>query len=482
MLDTLVEMNDELAVLRDPHGFNRFQDQWNSLMRDIADGRVDSEETTEAISFLAAALDIDPSQVLAQALERVDEEQKNATKSSDKFRDELLKTHDTLLDQADAAEQFALAVNDTQIAVEQLGSAFETMERRSTAMESIFELGNAPAEALQATVDINEAIRDLGQFIKDEGLPDLFDPNDVDVQPFLAKISSLRQPIQAKITEAFATGGPEAARQMAAGYLTQLVDSLKGQLTRKQVLELFPFLSEMEVNAVIKLAVDAADLALAQQTLELLVGLRGQTPYTASIALALATKQITPQAAQALINAELQGAGVTIPGTMTVNSADALAEAQVFADKNKVEWPTELLDPANIATMVAAVEATLTAMGVTVPSKMGDPTGIVAARNNAQRIALGLPPIQFPASVKWMGAFAGFGSHDAGGIVGPPGGIVGERRPEIVNSRYLVTEPTVVPPGTKVTSGARTARILKSRGHRGLRRYDAGGIVTGRPR
>jgi hypothetical protein len=66
---------------------------------------------------------------------------------------------------------------------------------------------------------------------------------------------------------------------------------------------------------------------------------------------------------------------------------------------------------------------------------------------------------------------------DAGGVTGPGGGIVAERRPEIVNGRYLVTQPTVVPPGTRVTSGARTARILHTRGARGLRRHDSGGGV-----
>ena len=70
---------------------------------------------------------------------------------------------------------------------------------------------------------------------------------------------------------------------------------------------------------------------------------------------------------------------------------------------------------------------------------------------------------------------------DAGGTAGSGGGIAGERRPEIVNNRYLITQPTVVPPGTRVTSGARTARILRTRGTQGLRRYDAGGTVAAGP-
>ena len=64
----------------------------------------------------------------------------------------------------------------------------------------------------------------------------------------------------------------------------------------------------------------------------------------------------------------------------------------------------------------------------------------------------------------------------------PPGGIVAERRPEIIDGKYLVTQPTLVPAGTRVTSGARTARILRTRGPGGFRRYDNGGTVVAGPR
>lgn len=68
---------------------------------------------------------------------------------------------------------------------------------------------------------------------------------------------------------------------------------------------------------------------------------------------------------------------------------------------------------------------------------------------------------------------------DSGGTAGGLGGIAGERGPEILDGRYLVTQPTYIPPGTRVTSRKRTERILNVRGARGLKRYDSGGTVPG---
>lgn len=68
------------------------------------------------------------------------------------------------------------------------------------------------------------------------------------------------------------------------------------------------------------------------------------------------------------------------------------------------------------------------------------------------------------------------GMVDQGGTVGPGGGIAAEIGPEIARlpggRQVLLTGPSLVPPGTRVTSRRQTARIL------GLRRHDRGTGVT----
>jgi hypothetical protein len=55
--------------------------------------------------------------------------------------------------------------------------------------------------------------------------------------------------------------------------------------------------------------------------------------------------------------------------------------------------------------------------------------------------------------------------YDRGGRVGPDGAVAAERRPEFIRlpggETGLLTEPAFVPPGTQVTSGAETERILR---------------------
>src|SRR4029453_12383039 len=60
----------------------------------------------------------------------------------------------------------------------------------------------------------------------------------------------------------------------------------------------------------------------------------------------------------------------------------------------------------------------------------------------------------------------GTGPRDRGGLVGPGGALAAERRPEFVRlpggEQGLLVAPALVPPGTQVTSGAETGRILAS--------------------
>ena len=66
------------------------------------------------------------------------------------------------------------------------------------------------------------------------------------------------------------------------------------------------------------------------------------------------------------------------------------------------------------------------------------------------------------------------------------GGLAAEVGPELVRfpgqSRdVLLTGPTLVPTGTRVTSRRQTAHIVRHNGLRGVRRYDSGGVVAAAP-
>ena len=85
----------------------------------------------------------------------------------------------------------------------------------------------------------------------------------------------------------------------------------------------------------------------AQAQLDILTGLGGQTPLTASIALGLQAGTITPRQAKILIQEQLGAAGVEIPAELLVTPRPgALRRArqalQTETDENPIKQPVEV--------------------------------------------------------------------------------------------------------------------------------------------
>jgi hypothetical protein len=346
------------------------------------------------------------------------------------------------------------------------------MEKRSEALSRIFDLKDAPLNLAGEVRDITQEIGDLSEAAKDVDLSKALDPSNVNADALLDAFDKLRPELQQKVVEAFSDRWPRGRHQARRFLRRADLPELGGRLSRDEIRRLTGF---DHVDVTLKLAVDAASMANAKAELDILTGVTGENTYTASIKLALATGSISPQAAQILINDALKGAGVTVPAPLQVTGTPRrLAEVAKFSRQNPVPVASELNTPENIAAMASTVQILLDKFGVTLPLDISDQAAeseAMAARNAAQsllyRNKVYLPIAILPSS-----------PLDAGGTAGAGGGIVAEKRPEIVNGRYLVTSPTVVPAGTRVTSGARTARILRTRGHRGLKQYDAGGTVV----
>lgn len=373
------------------------------------------------------------------------EEQKKALEESHRAFKE---TADALTKWAADTEQAFIRFGVASADLTGFSSLFNNMARASTAMQTAFNLGNAPIEFLDDVTSIHDGMRDLVDFVSKNKVGNIFDPNNVNAGPFLQKIQGLRAPIQAKVADAFSTGGAAGAKTTAAQYVNELFHALGGRISKGDIAAL---LGLDNIDATIRVAVEQNSLAEAQKLIDTLVGVGGETPYTAEIKLALAAGDITPETAKVLAARALGQLGVDVPSKLgEPKTAEAKAAADRFAAENEIK-------------LGSAVDA---------------PTNAKTIHDNAQTSMAGLGPVMIPT------VFASpkeFERRDGGGTVGGAGGIAGERRPEIIDGRYLVTGPTYVPPGTRVTSGARTARILRTRGTRGLRSFDGGGTVPAGP-
>ena len=156
----------QLAADRASDPLDHYKEQWDALRSDLRDGKWDTQASADAINTLSNALGLTADQVRAVAWDEYIEGQDAATdamRESEEAAEEWAKTLQ------DAANQVAVDLADAQIALDDMGSMFGEMARREDAIEDAFAIGNAGVETLGQITDVNDAIRDLGEFIRDEG-------------------------------------------------------------------------------------------------------------------------------------------------------------------------------------------------------------------------------------------------------------------------------------------------------------------------
>jgi hypothetical protein len=329
--DSVNEILQDTLAQADP--LAQFTDLWDRLFADMADGTIDAQGTAAAVDLLADNLGMTREQVIGLAQEHLD--------------DEFQKQADAAEEAAKAAADYTIKLAGTQTTIDQLGDAFGEMGRNADAISQIFALGDAPLEAASDVRDISEAIGGLGDAAKGIDLSKPLDPANLKADKLLDALDQLRPQIQQRITDAFATGGPAAAQATADSYVNQIVQALHGQLTADEVRSL---LGLDDLEAKIRVAVDRSALDQAKASLDALTGLTGETPWTATIRMALDAGDISPDAAQSLINAQLAGAGVDIPSSLQPPSdaGQTLVEAATWARDHPVDIPTTA-DPSGAA-------------------------------------------------------------------------------------------------------------------------------------
>lgn len=326
-------------------------ERWTEL---AAGGAAEAERFA---AFLATTnLSADDQKDILTGLSQAQEDHAKATANSavaDKFfgetseeKSKRLEDEKKALEEAAKAEEEATqAAKDHAIALAgangellDISSTFSEIGRRGDAISAIFDLGNAPLDAASATRDITEAIGGLKDAAKGVKVGEILAGN-MKADEVLDALDGLRPQIQAKVADAFAAGGPEAATAVADDYVNQIVKALGGKLTADQVKEL---LGLSDLQATIGVALDMSTAARVRSQLAVLTGLSGETPLTASIALALEAGTITPEAAEVLVRAQLAGSKVALPTDVTPPTPEQIAEAGNFVAAQSAKDPAEL--------------------------------------------------------------------------------------------------------------------------------------------
>jgi hypothetical protein len=419
--------------------------------------------------------------------------------------------------QAEAAKQMGIDVKGATGELRDLGSTFSLMGIDQDALSDVFDIGNAPEVLAGQVRDISLAIGDLSEDLKGIKVEDVLS-GDVKADKFLDAIDAIRPQIQTKVTEAFSTDGSEAATAMANSYIDQVTAELGNKFTREQVAQM---LGLENIQATITAAVELSSVEKARRQLDILTGLNGETPYTASIKMALDAGTITGEQAQTLIQNQLGHEGVKVPASLEVpQTADAIAEANAALQGSPAVMPIDG-DPAEALAAADAAQAYADGLigtetyggewqqaqdaadaakayadGLVGTETVGaDASTATTAADDAKShadgldaaIGVGADMTQFnaamvealkPRRVQVIGSLTFEGNRAHGGKVPPgPPGIAGEAGAEFIRlpdgTEMLLSQRTMVPAGTQVTSAARTRSIIRAR-RRGPARFANG--------
>ena len=353
----------------------------------------------------------------------------------------------------EAAKQHAIALAGANGELADITSTFAEMARRGDALTSIFDLGNAPLDLASGMRDIAEGIGGLKEAAQGINLKAALDPANLGQDKLLDALDALRPQIQAKISEAFAAGGPQAAQDTAAWYVEAIRQALGGKLTADEVRNL---LGLDDLTTTLQVAVDQSSIARAKSELDVLVGVGGETPFTASLKLAVDSGQLSGEAARAIAEWGLAEEGVKVPLDPVTDPA-ALAEAQgfmsSFAEQNPVVQPL-VGDPTGVTDAAADAKGDVESTTATMPLDADRKQADAEAQGFVKTTEAAKPVVNIGASVvgalitmaiinaiaQQMAPTVNVGS-DISKVLGDLS-YLSSRRPQVPVEAYLADYPT----------------------------------------
>jgi hypothetical protein len=290
----------------------------------------------------------------------------------------------------EAAKQHAIAVAGANDELAALVTQASVWSQRGGIMTSLLGDVAGFAEAKSNVRDIAIAIGELPAELSKVNVGDVL-ANATSADALLDKLDSIGGQVRERIADAFATGGPEAAQTMASDYVDQVTKALDGKFTSEQVAEM---LGLGDVKATIDLAVSQDAIARAKATIAAVTGVSGETPFTASIGLAIDAGTLSASAAQAIANWQAQEAGIDVPFEPVTDPA-AIAEANAFMSSYAAAHPAVQPiegDPTAATKAVDGVAKTAEGTDATVPID-GDPKQGLAAVGQVDQTATKTKPI-----------------------------------------------------------------------------------------
>jgi hypothetical protein len=382
------ELNAIIADSADP--LTKHVDLWQRVFDDLADGVVNYDATTAAVNELADALGMTPQEVYAAAQEHLNEVTEKSVEANEAAAQAQREA-------TEAAKQHAIAVSAAESSLRDLTTQANVWAQRGGIMSGLLGDVAGFAEAKANVRDIAIAIGELPEELSKVKVGDVL-ANATSADALLDKLDSIGQQVRERVADAFATGGPEAAQTMASDYVDQVTKALDGKFTSEQVADM---LGLGDVSATIDLAVKQDAIARVKATIDAVTGVSGETPFTATIGLAVDAGTLSASAAQAIANWQAQEAGIDVPFEPVTDPA-AIAEANAFmasyAAAHPAVQPIEG-DPSGALSTVDDVSKAAGKADATVPVGGDEKQGLAAVENVEKTAAKTKPMIDVSANI-----------------------------------------------------------------------------------
>ena len=513
----------ELVTKAEP--MSKFGDVWKTLMDDMADGTIDTEAAANAVNFLADRLGLTQQEVIDLAKEHLDEQFQKDADAAKEAAERTKEAAEAAREHADALRQLNRALDKTDNVLETIAGREQAIndvfdftthpiDTASTFRDLLQAIGKLP-EAVKAVKGKIPPIIDFND-VRLDPLLDAFDDIRPDFQTKLTETFSVGgAPAAAALIENMV-----AAIQKSSGLSREQIFQLLGldpsgsvEASIKPIVEqsnkatVIAELDELATGpddngwaAEIKAALNAGEIT--NETAQALINERvpegvnmpagievtpeaettarqwaldhelilpttaippadwGTEPPPLAVPTVLEAPDLGPWAAADAGSLGVDIAPVSIPAkiTTTVDTTDADADLAAFIKKDRELAPVDVgLDMGGATTDISNFVAQ--DRSTTVDVKANTTPFLTDANAARTQIA---KPLTVTVTYKSDGSV-----HERGGTVRKPYGIGGEAGPEFIklpNGRErLIDGPTVLPPGTQVTSVRRTRQLLRGR-------------------
>jgi ABC-type transporter Mla subunit MlaD len=222
---------DELIAKEAP--LEQFTGKWNTLMRDMADGTIDTEAAADAVNFLAKHLGLTQEEVLGIAHAELDKQFEGAADAAEDLKTHTQETAAAWADIEAKVDEWVASVDEAKVSVGEMMDEFDAskVDTVTTALENFLAARQPGVGWLDTLGKTKEGFKELWDQIKDnkDGIPNIFRTGKERAREFRDAIDEASQSVNEQLVQALANAGGDfdKVREQANALREQMIQKIE---------------------------------------------------------------------------------------------------------------------------------------------------------------------------------------------------------------------------------------------------------------